>query len=408
MRRVLLGAVVVGGLGGWAFGQVNDPTGVAPVEPTEAVDPADPAPDPVTDWLDRVLDPLAESGLTVELFLALDGGINLRGGVNTGAWRFQHLFDLTLRLETEPLLGWKGGTVAAVFQNQAGRNVNRDVASWQFVNDLEADGITQLSELWFEQRFFDDESLAVRLGKIDAFLTFAMTRYGTQFMNAERINPTNFPAPTYPDPAFGGLVRWQPDQQLYLAFGLFDGALQQGISTGGRGPATLFGDPGDLFYIGEAGFMPTDATRIAAGGWFHDGAFDAFDGSTQQGATGGYLLIDQSLWREHPGDPDDNQGLGASLIYSLGDGDVLAARQMASITLEWTGALPGRDDDLVGLGGTWVDLVEADTEWSVELFYQWQVTPWMSVKPDLQYVVNPADADASDALAAQLRVVFEY
>jgi hypothetical protein len=37
-------------------------------------------------------------------------------------------------------------------------------------------------------------------------------------------------------------------------------------------------------------------------------------------------------------------------------------------------------------------------ETSVELFYKIQITPYLSVQPDLQYVINPGGNGASDAL----------
>jgi carbohydrate-selective porin OprB len=38
------------------------------------------------------------------------------------------------------------------------------------------------------------------------------------------------------------------------------------------------------------------------------------------------------------------------------------------------------------------------------MFYKMQVTPFFSVKPDVQYVINPGGTAAGDALVARVRL----
>lgn len=391
------------------------PREIPATQPTETAAPPAGEPDTrdaVTRALDTLKKPLVDRGVTPALNFTLDGGINLRGGQNTGAWRFNHLTEFNLTVATEPLFGWHGGRFFANFQNQNGRSTSQDVGAAEAVLDTEADGRTQLAEIWYEQLLFGD-TLSLKLGKIDAMGEFAYGLNNNEFIGAARVNPFNALMPTYPDPAFGGVVMYRPNENLYAGAGVFDGSGQEGRKTGELGPATLFGSPGDLAFVGEAGFGWKDSGgrvgRLAVGGWHHTGTFDQFDGGTQDGATGGYVIFDQVLCREHPDDKDDAQGLGLTLLYGVADAHVMDVRHTAAATLQWTGPIEGRDDDVLGIGVAYLDLVQsagfARDEWSVELFYRLQLTPWCAIKPDLQYILHPGgNADVDDALAATIRL----
>lgn len=77
----------------------------------------------------------------------------------------------------------------------------------------------------------------------------------------------------------------------------------------------------------------------------------------------------------------------------------------------WTGPLERRDADVLGVAIHYADLSDEagaatpDNETVLELLYKVQVTPAISVKPDLQYILNPGgDGSADDVLVALLRV----
>jgi porin len=46
-----------------------------------------------------------------------------------------------------------------------------------------------------------------------------------------------------------------------------------------------------------------------------------------------------------------------------------------------------------------------DYELAIEAFHRVQLTPWIALKPDVQYIVNPGgDADLTDAVVGTLRI----
>ena len=76
----------------------------------------------------------------------------------------------------------------------------------------------------------------------------------------------------------------------------------------------------------------------------------------------------------------------------------------------WTGLIDGRDDDVLGLGLFRADLSDdpaAGTpgdETVFELLYKLQLTPSVSLKPELQYILEPGGAGAGDVLVGLLRI----
>lgn len=378
-----------------------------------AVDPESESPGLTGDWA-GYRTRLAARGLTISPTLTFDFGKNLRGGIDTSGSGFSYLAGLTLTYDLQQANLWNGGMLFASFQIQRGQSPSDEAGDYQGVSNIAADGRGQVSELWYQQSMLD-QKLAIKVGKIDAGADFAYAEYAGTFTNGAMGFPfTNVLLPTYPDPSFGLEVLAYPCDHFFAGAGVFDGALGEGYSTGDDGLGTVFGRPADVYTIAEIGVTWTIADalpgRVRIGGWYHNGTFDRFDtGGTHHGASGGYVIVDQRLWRENAADAEDPQGVVAFAEFDGGDKRVLENTYHASAGLAWTGALPTRDADVTGIGVTWAHFNDDagfvdDYEIALECFYQVQVTPFITVKPDLQYVINPGGAGADDALVALLRV----
>ena len=113
--------------------------------------------------------PLAERRLPVDVDASLifDGSRVLNGGQKTHRAAFRNLFELALSAPTELLFGLEGGTVQVMFQNHAGTNGSGLIGDQQGFSNIDADGRTQVSALWYEQ-VLDDDQWRFRLGKMDA------------------------------------------------------------------------------------------------------------------------------------------------------------------------------------------------------------------------------------------------
>lgn len=70
----------------------------------------------------------------------------------------------------------------------------------------------------------------------------------------------------------------------------------------------------------------------------------------------------------------------------------------------YRGLISGRDEDVVGVGAAWARLNQGGSqeETVIEVFYKAQITPSMTIQPDMQYVINPSGL-YRDALAVGVR-----
>lgn len=357
---------------------------------------------------------LEEKGLSFEASLVADLSKNISGGVSP-AGTFRHLFDFNVTLDMETLAGIDDATFFADFQTKEGQDGSVETGDLQAYSNIDGRDFTSLYEIWFQQ-VFSDGALRLKLGKIDANTEFAYVDFGGEFIHSSPgFSPTLFVLPTYPDPAFGVVGTIGENEGFYLKAGLFDGALQEGIPTGARGPKTLFGDPADLFLIGEVGSRWGEDDdrlpgRLGLGLWHHTGSFDRFSGGTESGATGFFVVFDQLLHKENPA-PEDEQGLGVFAQFGLSDDDLSAIGHHVGAGMQWTGPLPGRDRDVLGVMTSYAGLSDkpgagfsGDAEWAVELFYKLGLSPHLSLKPDMQYIANPGGVGLDDAWVLTLRL----
>lgn len=342
---------------------------------------------------------LEQLGIAIEGYLVSDASNAFAGGLRTSRGVLRALLGLNLTIGTERLLDWKGGTLFVDFFSFLGEDATATaVGDFQVLSNLDIDERTQVAELWFEQRL---GRFRIRVGKVDANADFAFVEHGLGFLHSSPgFSPTIFVFPSYPESATA-VVGFFEGAHAYAGVGLFDGA----PNTGRRGPGTFFGAPSDLFWIGEAGLVD-EKGRIGFGVWHHTGTFDRFDGGTDDATTGLYLVLDWSV----------REGLGAFLQLGTADGSVSEVDLHVGTGVARTGPFEGRPSDTVGIMASYVRFSDEagagfteDFELAVEVFYEVELRPWLVVKPDLQFIVNPGgDAALDDALVGTLRIEITF
>jgi porin len=331
------------------------------------------------------------------------------------------LLMLGIGVDLDTAVGWTGATLYAEFQSFAGRDVSgQHLRVVQPVSNIDAADFSEIYELWYEQKLFEDR-LRLKVGKVDANSEFAFVENGAEFIHSSMgVSPTLQGLPTYPDPATSINVFAYFPRSLYGGFGLYDGASQKGASSGPRGPSTFFDNDAEFFLLGEAGVRWTRGHsdrfgRLGIGGWHHTATFDRFDGGTEPSATGEYLVFDETLWcdGESEGHPSS---AGIFLQYGHANPNISPIAHHVGAGFHVTGLVPLRDQDVVGLGATWVRLSDATGadfdkghELAIETFYKFQLTGWLSAKPDLQFIANPGGTDsAPDAWVVTVRVEMSF
>jgi porin len=364
---------------------------------------------------------LSEAGISIEGANVLDWSRVTSGGLRRRS-ATRSLLDLRLTVELKSLTGIDAGTVWARYYSFLGRSASRDIGAIQNFSSIDFDEHRhQLAELWYEQRFLN-ETVRVKIGKVDANTEFAFAENAAEFINGSMgFSPTILGMPTYPDPAMSVNLFVYPSDHLYAGFASYDGAGQRGVSTGSRGPSTFFRQPNHFFHIGEIGTrwnIPSVRLpgRLGIGGWHHNGHFERFDGGEKSDTSGLYVVLDQMVWRVESVDEEQPKGIGMYFQYGSADESVSEIKRHFGGGLIWRGPIPGRDDDALGLGISRAALSSARNagfdkryELAVETFLKIQITPWLSAKPDVQYIVNPSgDRNIRSAVVAGTRLVWTF
>ena len=363
---------------------------------------------------------LESDGISFAGALSLDYSHNAHGGITSGD-DFRNLLDLRLSLDTKPLLGLTGGLFSIDFQNQAGGNATeRLTGDVQGFDNADADGRTQIAELWYQQLFFE-QKLRIKVGKVDSNSEFSVPLNDVSFLNSSYgHSPTILAMPTYPNPAMSINAFIYPTPNFYAGAGIYDGSGAVSVNTGSYGPKHFFTSPGDYFFIGEVGSQWSFAQytlpgRIAVGGWGSNARFGRNDGGTEKGTGGIYLNADQTIWHKLYYNPTDPQGVGIFFQFGQADNELAAVNEYYSTGFTWTGMIPTRIADVTGLGVNYANLSDDpqagfihSAESSVELFYGLQFTPYCQIKPDLQYIMNPGGTTSHDALVATVRLTLAF
>ena len=137
------------------------------------------------------------------------------------------------------------------------------------------------------------------------------------------------------------------------------------------------------------------------------------------GRTGGYIQGAQEIWKPSAGTV---RGLSVFAVASLADSDTGLFHTYYETGLSWRGPLPARHDDWVSLAWMQANINSAvriaeervgkpgqTNEQLIEINYTCQGTPWLLVRPALQYAVRPAGYSARpDTLifSAHIQITF--
>jgi len=354
---------------------------------------------------------LAEQGYSFDFSLTFEANRVLSGGLEqrlTG----HALYDAYGYFDLDRIAGWKDALVTVEAYIIDGHNPSEDVGDYQSFSDISAEERSQIAQVFYEQ-WFVERTLRLKLGKMDAYTDFGAPANGTESLHSSTYySPTTFTMVGYPNPATGILAGWVPNEQWSLNAGVYDGAAMAGIPTGSRGPSTFFGEPSDLFLIGELGrrWMVADgelAGGATLGAWKHTGSFANVFGGTTNGTNGFYGTLDQELSRAAEGESGGTKS--AFLQVGLADEDFAQVDEHLGLGFHWTGWCDARPDDALGVYISRAHFSSgagytASAETAYEFSYRMQVCNGFTLRPDLQYITSPGgDASIDDALVFSLR-----
>jgi len=384
---------------------------------------------------------LAQYGISFALSETSEVLGNVTGGVRRG-FEYDGLTQMALQLDTQQAFGWYGGTFHVSALQIHGRNLSaNNLLSLQTASGIEADDGARLWELWYQQKFLDQDRADVKIGQMSLDQEFIVSQNALLFVNTmfgwPMVPSADLPGggPAYPLSALGVRLRVRPTDSL-------TGLLA--VTNGNPAPNNI-GDPqvqnpsgtsfplnGGALVIGEVQYTyPALGAMVSPGQeevhqgtykvgfWYDSESFDDLeydntglsladplsDGMPLEhhGDWSLYGVVDQ-LVGEMPNGGTLNfftrimgtpQGNRNPIVFALNTGLTLhgpfASREndTVGLALEYakvSGYSAALDQQTALFTGSFVPIQTGETV--IEATYQYQLTPAVQLQPDFQYVFN--------------------
>ncbi len=380
---------------------------------------------------------------------------NATGGIHKGA-EYDGLTQAILQLNTQRAFGWYGGLFNVSALQIHGRNLSADnLDTIQTASGIESDRATRLWELWYDQKFLDEDRADIKLGLISADQEFIVSPNALYFVNTmfgwPALPSYDLPGggPAYPLSAPAVRFRWRPVDPLNILVGVFNGSPVKdnsgdpqvrnpsGTSFPVKGGTLTFVELQYTYPALGAMAMPGAGAPLGhtykIGAWYDSEAFDDVrvddtglplgsplsNGQPRRhrGKYSVYGVADQMLWRQQE---DPNRSVSVfTRVMGAPQADRSFLSFSANVGLTYHDPVANRPDDTfaVGLGYAKVShrVTQADRdaaevaqaadptlygptrhdETFIEATYQYQVRPWWQVQPDFQYTFTPGGGVAN-------------
>jgi len=376
-----------------------------------------------------------------------EGFADMSGGMRRGATYLDNV-SFQLWLDMTRLIGWSGATMFFDALGIHGGQPSDFADDAQGVSSIAAPRKWTLEEAWIQQNVFDNRVSAL-VGRYDLNSEFYRLYAAGLFLNASfgigpefSLSGKGGPS-VFPNTSVGARFEVKPFEGVVLRGALLDGVPVE-RSTGwdilAKGDGLLIvseaaflyrqrpdGKPRHLphrFRLGRDAQLPPYEAKFAVGMWHYTASFldlsrTRSDGTPvpHQGSSGAYALGDAIVYKE-----DSGRQLRIFGQVGLGDPRVNRFGLYTGGGVDLAGVIPGRRKDQIGFGvaaahngshfidqqrnlGQPVDSAEV----TVELTDLAPITSWLSIQPDVQYVVNPnTDPRVRNALVGLIRVELAF
>lgn len=376
---------------------------------------------------------LEERGITFDAVQTSDYIGNTSGGIKQG-FIYDGLFQLDSDFDLEKLAGLKGTSARITGYVIQGSDLSTsNVGNIMTITNVESQpSVPKLGEFWVQQTMFDDR-LALRGGQLQADKYFMISDTAGLFVNSTFGFPDNWEldlpggGPAYPNAVPGVVAIFNPAPAWKLQVAAFNGNPTGSSPNGDKFGVQFPLGNGVLSWMegayadkpdDDAGGLPK---TFKLGAWYDSTTFnslktsangspigspDADDPALLKGNFSVYGVADLGLFRES-GAPD--QGLDGFLRVSVNpQSDRNQITWYFDTGFAYTGLLPGRPQDILGIAYAWANMSPAlgqsttqsnlanatatpmpTAESLIELTYQAPVSRWLTLQPVMQYAINP-------------------
>lgn len=387
---------------------------------------------------------LRERGVDFQLGYVSETASNLRGGVKEGT-RYTDQWAFGATLDLDKILGLNQAQFQMTITDRNGRNLSSDMqlGTLQQVQEVYGRGQTwRVTQFWYDQKYFDG-LIDWKIGRLTVGEDFAS--FSCEFMNLTFCGSQ--PGNIVGDYWFNWPVsQWATRLKVALSgFGYAQlGVYEVNPSYLERAHAFSLDDPsgatGALIPL-EIGWLPKLGKAQLAGSyklgaWYNTSqGKDVFENDQGQplvlaggqprghdGHYGLYINFLQQVTQPSPADPE--RGLSIFLNATFADRQTATVDGQISAGMIYTGLFESRPHDALGLaiGRTHVNdrVAQAQelqndagtgpvgvqsSEYVGEIYYGIQATPWLTLRPNFQYIHHPGGiAENRDVVVLGLKL----
>ncbi len=329
--------------------------------------------------------------------------------------------DLILDLDLEEIIGIRDFRFTAYFLGNNGDDPNDFVGSYQGVSNIAAYKTWKVYELSLYSGFFDD-LICLKFGLLDLNADFDVKNTASVFLNPSHgIGPdfsqsgVNGPS-VFPTTSLALIIRAELSDNIFWQAGIFDGVAGHPTNHNGT-HIILDNDDGllvsnSLYYSNREtisqllGDNPIKETlnndkyiKMGFSYWYYTDKYEyIFSHLTNWGF---YGMFEMDLLKE---ETDPLQGLSVHGRIGVANDIVNQFDYYIGGGLTYTGPISGRGKDIIAFGVAtghngypWrlanrnVNYHPQSFEVNIEITYSMHLTPAITLQPDFQYYINPAD-----------------
>ncbi|MTD19646.1 porin [Pseudomonas sp. CCM 7891] len=384
---------------------------------------------------------------------------NLHGGYNHDSTvRYTDQFNMGGAFDLEKILGWEQANLQLLITERSGRDITNDRLTDSRTGTLGSSvqenygrGQTwRITTLAYQQKFFDDV-LDIKVGRLPIGSDFDST--GCVFQNNSLCGGLVGHASTvwYNSPVgqWGGRVKVNFTPKIYAQVGAYEynpSLLESNngfkLNTSGRQGTTYVGELGWTPSLGEAGM----AGKYMVGGYWNSATandvLEDANGQSKQvtgeaadqldGRYGMYAYARQQITTVGG---DAKRGLSVFAHYSQYDKRSSTLDWQAQVGAIYAGPFDARPQDSLAIGFSELHVNPALTknqhlhnearnltdydnpayqpiqhaEYVAEIHYDFKLTPWLMLRPNIQYLSNPGgvyEVDNATVVGLTVNTVF--
>lgn len=388
---------------------------------------------------------LEKKGVTFDVSQTIEAASNLAGGYNSSTTaRYSDQQSFGMNLDLEKLLDWQDTEFQLTITNRNGKDLSSYITdprsgNLSSVQEVYGRGQTwRLTQMWLRKGFFDG-IVDIKAGRLTVGEDFDSVNSKFQNLALGSGQAGNWRGDhwyNWPVSQWGGRLRLNMTPEVFLQVGFYN-QNEYNYDRGDGFRLEFSPTEGNLVPV-ELGWQPKlGAERLPGNyriGYYYSSTNDNVYSSWRQGAYnekahsyGGYFAAQQQLTTQ--GGSID-RGITLTLQGVMNDKKTSKTDNYQSAALSWKGAFDARPADEIGIGVARIHVnsdygrmqreqnrangvssynvstylpIQAGTEYNYEVYYDAQVTNWMSLRPNLQYVTSPgAVKQVDDAFVAGL------